>query len=61
MMSIEQIRNALNGDDLNIAQVAADSGVSYPRVVRIKSGKTKNPSYDSVARLSSYLERRGSK
>lgn len=54
-MTLDQIRKQLK--DRNLAAVAQGAGVSYPRLVRLANGKTKNPSFLMVNRVVAYLER----
>lgn len=55
MMTIEQIRAALS--DRNIKSVCRATGLSYPTVLGIKSGKSDNPQYHTVAKLAEYLSK----
>jgi transcriptional regulator with XRE-family HTH domain len=52
-MTLEQVKAALS--DRNLTEVARRTGLSYPTVQGIASGKTENPSYQSVERLAQYL------
>lgn len=54
MMTIEQIRVALQ--DRRIDLVADAAGVGYSTVRDIRSGDNTNPTYDTLAKLSAYLE-----
>ncbi len=54
MMSIENIRQMLA--DRNLAAVAKASGLSYKTVRKLAGPDCKRVSYQSVKRLSDYLE-----
>lgn len=53
MMTLEQVRNALQ--DRTLTKVAAAAGLSYNTVLRVANGMDKSVSYDVVKRLSDYL------
>ena len=55
MLTIEQIRTALQ--DRRIDVVADSAGVSYSTVRDIRSGTNTNPTYETTSKLSDYLER----
>lgn len=55
MMTLEQIRAALK--DRNLSAVARGTGLDYGSVYAIATQKTTNPSYKTVAALSSYLSK----
>lgn len=54
MLSPEEIRERLK--DRNIAKVAYYSGLSYGSVLRLSKGHD-NPKYETVKKVSEYLER----
>ena len=56
MLTIEQIREALK--DRNISAVQRACGLSYPVVWHIKNGTAKQPSYETIKKLSDYLEKK---
>jgi transcriptional regulator with XRE-family HTH domain len=53
MMSVEEIRNKLQG--MNIKKVARDTSLHFNTIYSIANGKKKNPSYNVVLKLSEYL------
>ena len=55
MLTIEQIRTALQDRRIDVVAVSAD--VSYSTVRDIRSGANTNPTYETMAKLSDYLER----
>lgn len=55
MLTIDQIRQLL-GDRI-IAIVARETGIHPATVRAIRSGENTNPHFDTVAKLSEYLER----
>jgi len=54
MMTLDEVRAALN--DRNLSMVAESVGVTRSYLSAIRSGKAGNPSYEMVKRLSEYLE-----
>ena len=57
MMTIEEMRIALK--DRNLAVVAVEAGIPYPRLVRFANGKTREPSYKVVTAVERYLLGKG--
>jgi transcriptional regulator with XRE-family HTH domain len=55
MLSIEEIRNKLK--DRRIAMVAEATGLSRQVIYNLTTGKTPSPAYETVKRLSEYLEK----
>lgn len=55
MMKIEQIRAAMEGR--NLAEMEREVGIPRPTLSIIRAGKIK-PSYDTLVKLSDYLEKR---
>jgi transcriptional regulator with XRE-family HTH domain len=55
MLSIEEIRNKLK--DRRIAMVAEATGLSRQVIYNLITGKTPSPAYETVKRLSEYLEK----
>jgi transcriptional regulator with XRE-family HTH domain len=53
MMTIEEIRLALQ--DRRLTAIAQATGLHYNTVSAIKRGDQLNPSYDTLSRLSAYL------
>ncbi len=53
MMTLEEIKNQLQ--DANLKRVAERAGVHYNALYRLMNGNT-NPSYETVKKLSDYLE-----
>lgn len=53
MLSLEQIRNAL--EDRNLSEVSRQIGLHYNVVYRAATDRTQNPSYETVKALSDYL------
>ncbi len=39
----------------NVRQVAAESGIAYMTIQKIKTGETKSPSYEKVKALADYF------
>ena len=56
VLTIEEIQAALK--DRRLRVVAAACGLSYPTVLAVKEGKT-SPSYETIKRLSDYLNGKG--
>ncbi len=56
MMDLEDVKRLLQ--DRVLATVAAETGLSYMTVWRIKIGKADNVTLDTLRKLSDYLERR---
>lgn len=54
MLTIEEIRERLQ--DRRLAMVADSTGIHYVTLQAIRTGRVKNPSYDTVKALSDYLE-----
>ena len=54
MLSLDEIQKQLQ--DRNLVMVANATGLSYMTVWKVKTGKQDNFSYDTVKRLSDYLE-----
>lgn len=54
MLTIEEIRSRL--EDRNIKAVAERAGVHFNVIYRLMSGQS-NPSYETLKRLSAYLEK----
>ena len=54
MLTLEEIRKRLN--DRNISVVAKSIGMTRQFVSAVKSGRAPNPSYETVKKLSDYLE-----
>lgn len=55
MLSPEQIKSAIAGKNLN--KIARESGVNQKVVWKLANGQSKAPSFDSISRLSAYLEK----
>ena len=55
MLTIEQIRTALQDRRIDVVAVSADVG--YSTVRDIRSGANTNPTYEPRSKLSDYLER----
>lgn len=55
MLTIDQIVTRLK--DRKLKEVAKQSGVSYLTVWKIATGRAGNVSYETVVKLSEYLER----
>jgi len=55
MYTLEQVRTALQ--DRQLSTVAEATGLSYDTVWRVARGKVSAVSYDTVRRLSEYLQR----
>jgi transcriptional regulator with XRE-family HTH domain len=53
MMTIDEIRLALQ--DRRLTTIAQATGLHYNTVIAIKRGDQLNPSYDTLSRLSAYL------
>jgi len=51
--NLEEIKEALNGERLLI--VADQTGLSYPTVNKLATGEVNNYSYDTVKRISIWL------
>lgn len=54
MLTIEEIQEKLK--DRNLTKVAESCDLTRPFISAIRSGKVKNPSYETVKKLSDYLE-----
>lgn len=54
MMTIEQIEKALQ--DRYVSAVADGCGLSRQKVSAIKNGRAKRPTYETIRKLSEYLE-----
>lgn len=54
MLTIDQVKAALQ--DRRIDLVASASGVGYSTVRDIRSGANTNPTYETLAKLSAYLQ-----
>jgi len=57
MKTLSEIKGLLKGR--NLAQVGRAVGLSRAYILRIKQGQAKNPSYETVRKLSEYLEGEG--
>jgi DNA-binding Xre family transcriptional regulator len=55
MLKIDEIRERLR--DRRLTVVADETGLAYDTVRRVAAGKFTNISYETVARLSDYLEK----
>jgi hypothetical protein len=55
MLSLDQIIPALK--DRNLTEVSKRTGLSYMTVWRVSTGDHKNVEYETVKKLSEYLER----
>lgn len=55
MLTLEQIKEKLQ--DRNLTKVAKAVDLTRPFLSGIRSGKVPNPSYDTIKRLSDYLEK----
>ncbi len=55
MLTLEQIRDKLK--DRRLRVVAEEIGVSYPTILSIYQGRSKNPSYRIIGLLCEYLEK----
>lgn len=53
MLRLDQVQKRLR--DRNIKEVARLTGIAYDTVLRIASGRFKNPSYFIIEQLSDYL------
>jgi transcriptional regulator with XRE-family HTH domain len=54
MLTLDEIIKKLG--DRNLTKVSAECGLTRPFLSAIRSGKIKNPSYDTIVKLSNYLE-----
>lgn len=54
MLTLEEIKKKLS--DRNISAVAKNIGMTRQFISAVKTGKAPNPSYDTVKKLSDYLE-----
>jgi transcriptional regulator with XRE-family HTH domain len=54
MLTLEQIQSKLK--DRRLRVVAGEIGVSYPTLLAIAQGKSKNPSYRIIELICNYLE-----
>jgi transcriptional regulator with XRE-family HTH domain len=55
MLSLDQIIIIL--EDKNLSEIAKRTGLSYMTVWRVSTGDHKNVEYETVRKLSEYLER----
>jgi len=55
MMTLENIRDALK--DRKLSVVARKTGLHYNVVHSFASGRVKNPSYETVIKLTEYIRR----
>ena len=56
MLTIDEVREKLR--DRRLTVVADETGLAYDTVRRVAAGKFINISYETVSRLSEYLERK---
>lgn len=56
MMTLEEIREKLK--DRRLSMVAVATGLSRQAIYNVVTGKTPNPSHETVRRLMEYLESR---
>ena len=56
MLTLAQIRLLLK--DRRLSVVSKEIGVSYPTILAIYKGESKNPNYETIEKLSEYLERK---
>lgn len=56
MLTLEQIQEKLK--DRRLYMVAKEIGVSYPTLLAISRGESKNPSYRIIQLICEYLERK---
>jgi hypothetical protein len=54
MLTLEQIRESLK--DRRIGKVALATELRPATIIDIREGRTTNPSYETVVKLSAYLE-----
>lgn len=54
MLTLEEIIQRL--DDRNLTKVSIGCGLTRSFISAIRSGKVKNPSYETIKTLSDYLE-----
>lgn len=54
MLTLDEIKQRLS--DRNISAVAKSVGMTRQFISAVKTGKAPNPSYDTVKKLSDYLE-----
>lgn len=54
MLTLEEIKERLS--DRNISAVAKNIGMTRQFISAVKTGRAPNPSYDTVKKLSDYLE-----
>jgi predicted transcriptional regulator len=54
MLNLNQIVDKLH--DRNLVTVSEKSGVRYATLFNIAKGKNKNPKYETVKKLSDYLQ-----
>lgn len=54
MLTLEKIIERLQ--DKNLTKVSERCGLTRPFLSGIRSGKVKNPSYDTIKKLSEYLK-----
>lgn len=55
MLNLQQIKEALQDRRLDI--VSEFTGIHRNTIAAIRSGKAANPSYETIAKLSEYLQR----
>lgn len=55
MLSLDQIKERLR--DRRLTVVSKEIGVSYPTLLAIAKGDTVNPNYETIIKISEYLER----
>ncbi len=54
MLSLEQIIEMLSGQ--NLSEVCRRTGLSYPTIHEIVTGKRKSPTYKTIQKIVKYLE-----
>ena len=54
MLTIEEVTKRLG--DRNLKKVSVTTGISYPTVWKIANGQAGNVGYETVRKLSEYLE-----
>lgn len=54
MLTIEEVSRRL--EDRNLKKVSLSTGISYPTVWKIANGQAGNVGYETVRKLSEYLE-----
>ena len=55
MLTLDEIIKKLQ--DRNLSKVAAECKLTRPFLSAIRNGHVKNPSYETIKKLSDYLER----